>query len=151
MIREYTYSDLDLANTANVWLRSGLAEYHYLDAFQRLNETKALDVFRRIIHDTCKIWVYETDQNIVGFMAMDGNLIDRLYVDPDSQGAGVGSQFIDFAKELYQEGLRLKTHQQNTKACAFYEKRGFVVAAYGTSPPPESMPDVEYHWGMATD
>ena len=29
---------------------------------------------------------------------------------------------------------------------AFYEKLGFNAMKFGTSPPPESAPDVEYHW-----
>lgn len=146
MIREYTKADL--ASAAEVWLRSGQAEYHYLSAFQELNEKKAIDVFSRAIQDKCKIWIYETNQELVGFMAMDASFIDRLYIDPSSQGKGVGSEFIQFAKNLYPNGLSLKTHQLNKRACAFYEKREFVVAGYGLSPPPESMPDVEYHWGL---
>lgn len=129
-----------------VWLRSGQAEYHYLSAFQALDETKAIEVFQRHIQDNCEIWVYEVDQEIVGFMAMDSNYIDRLYVDPKSQGKGVGSEFINYAKKLHPTGLSLKTHQQNKRACGFYEKRGFVAVGYGLSPPPESMPDVEYRW-----
>ena len=29
---------------------------------------------------------------------------------------------------------------------AFYEKYGFTAEKFGVSPPPESEPDVEYHW-----
>ena len=38
------------------------------------------------------------------------------------------------------------THQQDVGACRFYEQQGFEGVRYGTSPPPESAPDVEYHW-----
>jgi len=144
MIREYLHTDL--AATALVWLRSGQAEYLYLRAFQDLNKEKAIDVFRRIIHEKCEIWVYEKNGNIIGFMAMDENLIDRLYIDPHSQGNGIGSEFINHAKNLYPQRLILKTHERNKRARSFYEKRGFKPVAFGLSPPPESMPDVEYHW-----
>ena len=80
MIRGYT--NTDLVCTARVWLRSGQAEYHYLKAFQELNEKKAIDVFRCCIQDKCEIWVYETKEGIIGFMAMNASLVDRLYVDP---------------------------------------------------------------------
>ncbi len=145
MIREYTKADS--VSSARVWLRSGQAEYDYLDAFQKLDEKKALEVFRRVIQDTCRIWVYEIENEIVGFMAMHKCYIDRLYVAPEHQGKGVGSKLVDHAKELYPTGLSLKTHQQNLRACAFYEKRGFAPVGYGVSPAPESMPDVEYQWG----
>jgi len=77
---------------------------------------------------------------------MDKNLIDRLYVDPDYQTSGIGTQFINYAKGLYADGLVLKTHVQNSRARSFYEKHGFKAVAFGLSPPPESMPDVEYRW-----
>jgi putative acetyltransferase len=144
MIRAYV--ETDLKRTAMVWLRSGQDEYHYLPAFQKLDGTMAVDVFRRVIQGDCSIWVYESASGICGFMGMKNNLIDRLYVDPAWQGSGIGSMFIGHAKALYLDGLILKTHQQNKRACEFYEKRGFRSVAYGVSPPPESMPDVEYRW-----
>ena len=144
MIRGYT--NTDLVCTARVWLRSGQAEYHYLKAFQELNEKKAIDVFRCCIQDKCEIWVYETKEGIIGFMAMNASLVDRLYVDPKNQGMGVGSKLINYAKTQHPTGLSLRTHQQNKRARAFYEGRGFVAVSYGLSPPPESMPDMEYYW-----
>ena len=144
MIREYKKSDL--IPTSGVWLRSGQAEYHYLVEFQKLNASTAEVIFSRVIQSECTIWVYEESESVVGFMAMKCNYIDRLYIDPPSQGKGIGSKFIAFAKELYPQGLYLKTHVQNYRACSFYEGVGFKVVGYGVSPPPESMPDVEYHW-----
>jgi hypothetical protein len=55
------------------------------------------------------------------------------------------------ARELSPRGLRLFTHQANAKARAFYEKEGFRVVRFGTSPPPESAPDVEYAWAPKSD
>ena len=144
MIRAFVEADLE--STSKVWLRSGRDEYHYLPEFQKLDEVKALDVFNRVIQANCQIWVYGTGKEIRGFMAMDKDLIDRLYVDPAYQRSGVGSLFINYAKELRPDGLILKTHQQNKRARAFYEKRGFRSVGFGVSPPPESMPDVEYRW-----
>ncbi len=147
MIREYKTSDLSV--TSGVWLRSGQTEYSYLPGFQKLNEKSAKDVFSRIIQDKCKIWVYEINGSVVGFIAMKGNYIDRLYVDPKQLRSGIGSEFIDYAKRLHLEGLVLKTHQQNKTARLFYEAHGFTPVSYGISPPPESMPDVEYHWNLS--
>jgi len=144
MIREYAEADLEC--TAKVWLRSGQDEYYYLPAFQELNEETAVDVFRHVIQDKCRIWVHESGEKVNGFMAMNNNLIDRLYIDPLHQGTGIGSLLINHAKELFPGGITLKTHKKNTYACRFYEKRGFRPVAYGVSPAPESMPDIEYRW-----
>ena len=62
-----------------------------------------------------------------------------------SQGHA-GTRLIIFAKSLSPNGLELHTHQENRAARSLYEKHGFKAVHFGTSPPPESAPDVEYHW-----
>ena len=144
MIRRFEHTDT--VATAKVWLRSGLDEYKYLPTFQSLNEFRALAVFTTVIAKQCDIWVYERNGKIAGFLALNGSYIDRLYVDPNAQKLGIGAALLAHAKSLCPEGLQLHTHQQNQRARSFYEKFGFVAVKFGTSPPPESAPDVEYHW-----
>lgn len=144
MIRNFKTSDE--ARTADIWLKAGLDEYSYLPQFQRLDEVKALKVFHEIITLKSEIWLEVNELNIKGFIAIQGSYVDRLYVDPAFQRQGVGTALIQFAKETHPTGLELRTHQQNKRACEFYEKLGFEAVKYGISPPPESVPDVEYHW-----
>ncbi len=49
---------------------------------------------------------------------------------------------VQYARKKNRTGLELYTHQQNSRACNFYEKLGFEAVKYGISPPPESVPDV---------
>ena len=86
------------------------------------------------------------DGQPTAFMAIAGDFIDQLYVDPDHQRLGLGKKLLDHAKSLSPEQLRLYTLQINTNGRAFYEKNGFRVVNLGFSPAPESEPDVEYHW-----
>jgi len=144
LIRAYT--DDDAAATARVWHRSGRDEYHYLPAFQALDDSQAFAVFAEQIADRCSIWVYEDEGVIAGFIAMQDDYIDRLYVDPDSQRQGVATALLNHARTVSPAGLRLHTHQQNRRARRFYEHAGFVPVRFGISPAPESVPDVEYHW-----
>lgn len=144
MIRPFKISDE--ARAAEIWLKSGLDEYTYLPQFQALDDTKALRVFHKIIALECDIWLETRESLVRGFIAYQGSLIDRLYIDPDYQRQGVGTALITHAKEKYPAGLELCTHQQNSRACQFYEKHGFKAVKYGISPPPESVPDVEYQW-----
>jgi ribosomal protein S18 acetylase RimI-like enzyme len=140
------FEDLDEMDTVDVWRRSGKAAYPYLPLWQTLTRTKALEIFRREIKAQCDIWVALKRRRVVAFLALRGSYIDRMYVDPDSQRMGCGTLLVDFAKRISPEGLRLYTHQQNRCARAFYEKHGFTAIRFGTSPAPESAPDVEYHW-----
>jgi GNAT superfamily N-acetyltransferase len=103
-------------------------------------------VFRETIRPRCTIWVGAYHEDIVGFLAMADSYIDRMYVDPAEWRNGWGTQFINFAKTLHPSGLQLHTHQENRAARQLYEKHGFRAVKFGLSPPPESAPDVEYHW-----
>ena len=77
---------------------------------------------------------------------MKGTYIDRLCVDPLEWRKGWGTQRLNFAKQVSPLGLELYTHQENFAARALYERIGFRAVRFGLSPPPESVPDVEYHW-----
>jgi putative acetyltransferase len=140
------YAHRDETQTLNVWFRSGKATYEFLPSWQAFTFDEARSVFRNHIVAKCVVWVGEQDNVVVAYLAMDGSYIDRLYVDPDRVREGWGRQLIEKAKLLSPGGLELHTHQQNHGARAFYEANGFKVARFGISPPPESAPDVEYHW-----
>ena len=140
------FQDADEPAVAAVWHRSGLAAYPYLPTWQALTIEHARTVFHEIIRAECAIWVGTLDEQIVAYLAINGSYLDRLYVDPSEWRSGWGTRFIDLAKTLSPHRLELHTHQANTAARALYEKHGFKAVAFGTSPPPESAPDVEYHW-----
>ena len=90
-------------------------------------------------------WVAERDGKVVGLAVLRGTSLDHLYVRPEAQRRGIGSQLVKHVKR--QRGrLRLHTFESNHPARAFYEKHGFTVAAFGVSPAPELEPDVEYRW-----
>jgi ribosomal protein S18 acetylase RimI-like enzyme len=149
-IREYTIADE--AAVVDVWHRAGLAAYTYLPTWQSFTLEHARRVFREVIAATCQLWVATREdcvEHVVGYMAMKGSYLDRLYVDPAEQRRGVGARLLDHAKRLSPAGLELHTHQQNHAGRAFYERHGFVAVKFGISLLPESAPDVEYHWRIS--
>lgn len=143
-IREF--QEADEAEVVRVWHASGSAAYTYLPSWQTLTLETAQFVFHNIIRTKCAVWVGTLDEQIVAYLAMNGSYIDRLYVHPGEWGKGWGTRFINFAKQLSPGGLELHTHQENHVARSLYERHGFKAVRFGTSPPPESAPDVEYHW-----
>jgi ribosomal protein S18 acetylase RimI-like enzyme len=136
----------DEAAVAGVWHRAGQAAYTYLTTWQALTLDHARKVFREVIVPKCDLWVGTSNGRVVAYLAMNGPCIDRLYVDPDQWRKGWGTRLVALAKTLSPDGLTLQTHQANLAARELYEKHGFKPVKYGTSPPPESAPDVEYHW-----
>lgn len=61
----------------------------------------------------------------LGFLGMDGEWIEMLFVAPEAQGRGLGTALIEQA--LRSGARRVTVNEQNTAARAFYERRGFVV------------------------
>jgi putative acetyltransferase len=144
LIRQFEDADEDAV--VDVWHRAGEAAYRFLPTWQALTLEQAREVFHTVIRPRCTIWVGTLDDEVVAYMGMNGSYIDRLYVDPREWRAGWGTRFVVLAKQLSPQGLELHTHQENHAARALYEKHGFRAVAFGVSPPPESAPDVEYHW-----
>lgn len=130
---------------AAVWYRSGREAYSYLPGWQTMTPELAVEVFREIAA-RCEVVVIEHEGAIAGYLAQTGSYVDRLYIDPRHQGLGLGTALLEHARRRSPHGLELHTHQQNVTARRLYERLGFVAVRFGISPPPESAPDVEYHW-----
>jgi ribosomal protein S18 acetylase RimI-like enzyme len=143
-IRRYRSEDFDPVN--DLWRRSRLRALPEFQASKGHTAAEDRAYFRDVILPRHDLWVAETEAGPVGFMAIARDFIDQLYVDPDHQRGGIGAALIAHARGLSPAGLRLFTLQINANARAFYEKLGFEAVRFGVSPPPESEPDVEYHW-----
>jgi putative acetyltransferase len=62
----------------------------------------------------------------MGFMGMDGNKMDALFLAPEFQRCGGGRLLVQHAQSLYGE-LTVDVNEQNSAAHHFYERCGFVV------------------------
>ena len=85
-----------------------------------------------------------------GFIAASAQSIAQLYVWIGLQGRGVGTRMLDWAKAQSSGRLWLYTFAQNKRACAFYERHGFVAVARGFEPT-WKLADVRYEWTSAGD
>jgi ribosomal protein S18 acetylase RimI-like enzyme len=144
LIRLYRTEDFD--EITRLWFEAEKVAMPKL--MERMGHTleDAREFFSRVVVSENQIWVYEKDGLPVGFLAIQGDFIDRLYVDPSHHRQGVGQALLIKARELLPKHMWLFTHVANKIARAFYEKNGFVAEKFGVSPEPESEPDVEYHW-----
>ena len=69
-------------------------------------------------------WVATVMDQPVGFISLLDTFIGALFVSPDRQGLGVGSQLIAYALSLKGE-LTLEVYTYNQKALSFYIRLGF--------------------------
>jgi ribosomal protein S18 acetylase RimI-like enzyme len=91
-------------------------------------------------------WVARRGDRVIGYMLINGEDLDHLYVHPDSQGQGVGTALLRKALSLSPRCVVLATSQRNTRARAFYEKHGFRATHYTEGDNEEREPDVHYAW-----
>jgi GNAT superfamily N-acetyltransferase len=144
LIRPYQPADFDAVTI--LWR---IAREVSLPEFQRTKGHHFFEdrgYFRDVILQNNRVWVAESGGVVVAFMAIRDDFVDDLYVHPEYWRRGVGSAFLKHAQTLSPEHVWLYTLQINSSARAFYEKHGFVAGKMGISPPPESEPDVQYHW-----
>lgn len=73
-----------------------------------------------------EIYVCETEGTIQGFIGMTGEYIAGIFVDSASRCLGIGTQLLEYAKELH-SALTLSVYEKNTRAAAFYLRKGFSI------------------------
>jgi ribosomal protein S18 acetylase RimI-like enzyme len=144
IIRLYKTEDFD--DITRLWFEAETVAMPKLMARMNYTIEDAREYFQRAVVAEDQIWVYEHNGIPLGFLAIQGEFIDRLYVDPAYHREGIGQALLMKARQLLPKHMWLYTHVANKMARAFYEKNGFVVEKFGVSPEPESEPDVEYHW-----
>lgn len=74
---------------------------------------------------TVELWVVDDGAVPVGFLVMDGTMIDALFVDPAVHGRGFGTALLGHALALAPDAL-VDASEQASNALPFYEARGFV-------------------------
>ena len=85
-------------------------------------DDEAREYFARVVCDRpATWWVARAEEQIVGFMPIDGENLVHLYVRPGWQRRGVGLSLLNKAKVLSPRRLELWAFQRNANARAFYE------------------------------
>jgi GNAT superfamily N-acetyltransferase len=103
--------------------------------------------FLRLVVAEQDVFVAEREGRVLGFLALDGDLGTFFYVDPDKQGAGIGSALWEAATHARPGGFHFWVFQENERARRFYEAQGAVPVEFTDgSGNEERTPDVRYDW-----
>ena len=132
----------DAHKLAEIFLASR-AGMTYLPALHTDEETRSW-IRDRVVGEL-ETWVYEDEGRLVGYAALEGDLLDQLYVHPDDQGRGVGRDLLELVQGLRPGGFRLWVFQRNDGARRFYERHGLrLVELTDGSNNEEREPDALY-------
>lgn len=106
----------------NVWESSVRATHHFLsDAEVEQIKQYVPQALTEVAH----LFVAQQGEQSVGFMGIEKDSLEMLFLAPQARGKGLG-------KQLLQEGIvrgvrRLTVNEQNPQARIFYEHMGFRV------------------------
>ncbi|WP_316824648.1 GNAT family N-acetyltransferase [Pedobacter miscanthi] len=113
----------DYQKLITVWENSVRATHHFL------SESDIITYRSLILNeyfDQVKLYCIKIGLEIMGFIGLQGETIQMLFIHPDARGKGLGKTLIDFAKK--EHGVTtVNVNEQNNQALGFYEKLGFVT------------------------
>jgi GNAT superfamily N-acetyltransferase len=103
--------------------------------------------FAATLADGAELYVWDQDGRVAGFVALDGDELRAIYVDPPAQGAGVGAALLAVAVQAMRAAGHaeafLWTFEANGLACAFYERHGWHADG-GREERVPGQPEVRY-------
>ncbi|MBS5927745.1 MAG: N-acetyltransferase [Clostridium sp.] len=119
-IRKFKDEDIDVV--MSIWFRATIVGHPFISEFYwRCN----YNTVKKEYLPNSKTFVYEENNSIKGFISIvDDSYIGALFVDPKSQGRGVGKMLLDYVKKEYSD-LTLSVYKDNKKAYRFYKKALF--------------------------
>lgn len=120
MIRIFNIDDLD--NIMNIWLNNNIKTHNFIDKNYWINN---FDYVKTLL-PTSEIYVYEINNSIIGFIGINKNYIEGIFIKEEYQNKGVGSKLLNYIKNLYNE-LYLNVYKNNDNALEFYKKHNFNI------------------------
>ena len=73
-----------------------------------------------------EVYVFEADKMIQGFVGLNAEYIEGIFVSDEMQSCGIGKLLLDYVKDK-KVSLRLNVYQKNARAISFYQREGFII------------------------
>ena len=124
MIRELQKADIN--KVADIWLDTNVAA-HYFISSQYWQDNFEL-VKELLLQAT--VYVYEDNQEIQGFIGLNDDFIEGVFVSNEVRSHGIGKALLNYVKNKRNK-LFLNVYQKNVQAIAFYHREGFEIQHSG--------------------
>lgn len=121
-IKERT--QLLIAQLTEVWEKSVRATHLFLS---NAEIEKIKKYVLQALNDISHLIIIENDSNCpVGFMGVEGQMLEMLFITPEDRGSGLGRKLIQYGIDNYSI-KELAVNEQTLIAKGFYEHMGFQV------------------------
>lgn len=120
MIRKLRKTDID--KVADIWLATNLKAHSFIPAqYWKSN----FELVKELLLQATA-YVYEDKQEIQGFVGLNDEYIEGIFVSNEMRSHGIGKALLNYAKNKRNK-LFLDVYQKNVRAIAFYRREGFEI------------------------
>jgi len=120
-IRQYMASDLN--SVLETWeVATRLVHKFMNNDFIAIERKNVADIYM----PNTDTWVAEIDNEVRGFIALMGNEVGAIFLQPNYHGKGVGKVLMDKAQELHGD-LEVEVFRENSIGRKFYSQYGFKL------------------------
>ena len=120
MIRKLLNGDID--RVADIWLKTNLKAHYFIsNQYWKSNYELVKEMMSQ-----SEVYVYEDDKMIQGFIGINDEYIEGIFVSDEMQSRGIGKILLDYIKDK-KDRLQLKVYQKNVRAMSFYQREGFTI------------------------
>lgn len=124
MIRVLREADID--RVVNLWLATNIKAHYFIpDQYWKSH----IDLVKEMLPQA-EVYVYENDFQIEGFIGLDDEYVEGIFVCDERQSQGIGKLLLNFVKEKKTK-LYLNVYQKNARAIHFYQREGFEIQSEG--------------------
>mgnify|MGYP000137520618 CR=1 FL=1 len=120
MIRKLQKADINRA--ADIWLKTNLKAHFFIPEQYWISNYE----FVKEMLPQAEVYVYEDDKMIQGFIGINDEYIEGIFVSDEMQSCGIGKILLDYIKDK-KDRLQLKVYQKNVRAMSFYQREGFTI------------------------
>lgn len=120
MIRKLQKTDIN--RVADIWLKTNLKAHYFIPEQYWTNN---YEVVKEMLPQA-DVYVYEDDKIIQGFVGINDEYIEGIFVSDEMQSRGIGKILLDYIKDK-KDRLQLKVYQKNVRAMSFYQREGFTI------------------------
>lgn len=124
MVRNFKNADID--KIMEIWLNSNIEAHNFID---KSYWKKNFEMVKNALPQS-EIYIYEENNNIMGFVGLVENYIAGIFVEKNFRGKGTGKKLLDYAKSI-KNNLTLNVYEKNIDAVKFYKREGFTVEKFG--------------------
>ena len=122
MIRQCIDNDIDAV--MQIWLNTNIQAHSFISAYYWQSN---FDIVKEMLPHA-EIYVHEDNctKQMDGFVGLNNNYIEGIFVKETMQSKGIGRQLLNHAKEV-KSTLKLSVYKKNEKAIKFYLREKFKI------------------------